>query len=170
MLSIFKTPYYLLFPILTYRLRSIIEITIEGKVVLFENLDLQSTSSLSISDKVGGVHIFGSLILVGPDTKTIRDDLASLTRRQTFHEIRSEINSRSYQEDSSCQTFPDPLISISALDTNISVVRFAGNHLEDINLFLAKVLEPLKAKLGDVAPYADRIHGTVSGRERAEGI
>lgn len=62
----------------------------------------------------------------------------------------------------------EPLVSVSNLGSNVTIVRFAAHTAEDGYELLAEMLSPLSS--GDLEelpkPYADRIHSLPAGKKR----
>lgn len=121
------------------RIRSSIAIHCNEKIIYNENLDLKSNdegdmagSFSTISEKVGNVTLFGSLILFGSRTELIRKRLNILRKRQTFEDFKSstdtELMSKRFY------------ISVSSLNNDMTIVRFFADSIEDTYQFLNEIL------------------------------
>lgn len=78
-----------------------LSIRIDNQIMLYENQSLRNDKYGSVSNKVGGATVFGVLVLIGEQTRTIRARLAALQRRPTYRSYRSyrEREARSTQKD-----------------------------------------------------------------------
>jgi len=106
--------------------------------VLHENLFLQSSGSNTIAERVGNASVFGSIILVGHRTKYVRDRLSTPNKRETFEEYSSSLDchhvrSRDRHNEAGNGSVPlvDPLVSVSNINQNVSIVRFLCDSVED---------------------------------------
>lgn len=148
------------------RLQSEISITIDGKLMLYDNLDIMTTKYSSAADKVGNYHVIGCVIIVGPRTTDLRKRLLTvLSGRQSFEDKEScghlpsrKKVKREESAEPSHEHVNESLISVSAIDSDITLVRFATNRVEDAYHFLASVLQPLNDEIPGIHPYKDRIH------------
>ena len=134
---------------------------VNNKLEIYENLDLFSTNNSTFSQKVGNAHVFGSMILIGKRTESIRNRLNCLRTRQNFHNFEINTNKKRRREEEPLN-FDDILVSVSNLNDNITIVRFIGDSMDDIYQLLSCILEPLL--FVGIHPYEDRIHGGMEGK------
>jgi hypothetical protein len=130
------------------------------KKILCENLDLQANinSNISVADKLGNATIFGILVLIGPKTATIRNRLKIFTERQSFHQRREEINAiTQHRQESDTFFYKEPLVSVSNLSDDLTVMRFASGSIDDIYKIIIETLSPLQSALNYI-PYVDKCH------------
>lgn len=129
------------------------------KKILCENLDLEASSNISVADKLGNAIIFGILVLIGPKTVTLRNRLKIFTERQSFHQRRDEINAiTQHRHEPSSFFYKEPLVSVSNLSEDLTVVRFASGCIDDVYKIIIETLSPLESMLNYI-PYADKCHG-----------
>ena len=130
------------------------------KKILCENLDLEasSNSNISVADKLGNATMFGILILIGPKTVTLRNRLKIFTERQSFHQRREEINAiTQHRHESNAFFYKEPLVSVSNLSADLTVVRFASGSIDDMYKIIIETLSPLESMLNYI-PYIDKCH------------
>lgn len=131
------------------RIHSRVQIFREGRLVLLENMDLESSSMATLAQKIGPqVAVFGTIVLVGPQTHLLRQHVQSLKQRQTFRNHKSAV-----------QCLGDPLVSVSDLPAAAAgaLVRFSASSVEDAFCLLAAILKPLAVELNlHPCPYADK--------------
>lgn len=62
----------------------------------------------------------------------------------------------------------EPLVSVSSLGSNVTIVRFAAHTTEDCYELLAEILSPLSSGALEELPkpYADRIHRLPAQQKR----
>ena len=132
---------------------------VDDKLEISENFELNSNKS-TFSQNVTNANTFGSMILIGKRTETIRNRLNCLRTRQpseSLLDINAITKKRRREEEPFI--FTDILVSVSNLNENITIVRFIGDSMDDIYQLLSSILEPL-----GIHPYADRIHGGMEGK------
>lgn len=130
------------------------------KKILCENLDLEANvnSNISVADKLGNATIFGILVLIGPKTAAIRNRLKIFTERQSFHQRREEINAiTQHRQESDTFFYKEPLVSVSNLSDDLTVMRFASGSIDDIYKIIIETLSPLQSALNYI-PYVDKCH------------
>lgn len=137
-----------------------------------------------ITEKIGGrdIGLFGTLILMGPQTKKTRELIDSLRyRRDGFEEYAEQVlkkrqfDCNGANESSSKRSRNDcnnssgtSLVSVTHLsygsgvhaklnNQEMSVIRFQASNTEEGYALLNKLLAPLSSVIG-YAPYADRLH------------
>jgi len=152
-----------------HRIRSQISLFVDNKLLLFENLDLHHSAFSTIADKVGRGDLFGSIIVYGERTKALQARLATLKQRQNWiaHRTEKTLLMQQRQETdrglettlgiSATATAAPPLVSVSALEENLVLVRFQAATVEDAYRLLAELLKPLEQEIG-LAAYAERLH------------
>lgn len=133
------------------RIHSTVQIFRQGRLVLLENMDLESSSMATLAQKIGPrVGVFGTIILIGPQTQILRQHVQSLKQRLTFRNHKSAI-----------QCPEDPvLVSVSDLSpaADGALVRFSASSVEDAFCLLAAILKPLAVELNLLpCPYADKV-------------
>lgn len=170
------------------RLKSVLNIVIDGECVFFENLDLHDSESGSIAAKVGYAGVFGTLILIGPKTLSVRLKADELYyNRDTFDQHVSVVikrqklnssadktlnyNNSSNHNSSSCRSSSVSVThlhygassstqsSSSASSCVMSVVRIIAPNAEEGYNLMSNILSPLVDELGYL-PYFDRIHSS----------
>ena len=137
-------------------LQTKLEIIIDSRRVLLENLDLHDTIGIaSIAEKVGNAAVFGSIVLVGPRTEMLRTRAGAIMHRQTFKQ-RREHGDETHREIGDEST----LVSVSHLGVGVTVVRFIAYSTEDAYIFLMELLAPLSTGVLSclIPPYSDRVH------------
>ena len=137
-------------------LQTKLEIMIDNRRVLLENLDLHDTVGIaSIAEKVGNASAFGSIVLVGPRTELLRTRAGAIMHRQTFKQRREDGDEthREVGDETS-------LVSVSNLGDGVTVVRFIAYSTEDAYMFLMELLAPLSTGVLSslTPPYSDRVH------------
>lgn len=134
------------------RIRSTVQIYVQDKMVLLENLDLQASSYGSFSDKIGGCVVFGSLMLVGPKTLNLRERLQVLKQRQSFSNLKSA-KERTHDEGDHI----DPIVSFSEVSEG-AIMRFSGVSVEDCYCLLALIFNTMEKDLNvHPSPFMERI-------------
>ena len=128
------------------RLYNRVSISLDGKTVYSEELDLYSSDAIgTVLKKVGGATIFGSIILAGPKTLAMREEADEVNRRQSFEERKRDIiSSRGVSENSTTgSTFfsEKALVSVSTLTDNLSIIRFAAGRIEDAYYLVNGILK-----------------------------
>ena len=143
-----------------------LQLFINDKLVFMENLDLQPTNGVTISEKIGNCRVFGIVLLVGPQTLRFRDGLQSIKERPSFklHKLQSQKNG----EDKNAGM----LVSISDITGGKSsgaVLRFSGDSVESAYCFLAELFKIFATdiKLAQ-PPYMDRVNTDFLARRREE--
>ena len=140
------------------RIRSNVQVYIQDKLVLLENLDLQASMCGSLPEKIGGCVVFGTVIIVGPRTSQLRSTLQVLKQRQSFSNHKSAVE-RKLQDDSGGkqEVHVDPLVSLADIPGG-SVLRFSAVTVEDCYCLLALIFSPLEKELNiSPSPYMERI-------------
>jgi urease accessory protein len=143
------------------RIRSNVKVFVQDRLVLLENLDLQSSCLGSFSDKIGGCVCFGSVILVGPRTLELRERLQVLKQRQSFTNHKSAIERGSNV---------DPLLSLAEVPGG-AILRFSAVSVEDSYCLLALIFSTLGRELKlSPSPYLERIdHSSLAKRMQVQG-
>ncbi|KAJ1422454.1 UreD urease accessory protein-domain-containing protein [Ochromonadaceae sp. CCMP2298] len=142
------------------RLQNDVFVGVGERIVLVERLDLRSSEAGSIGSKVGHLTVFGSVVMVGPKTEALRRRLQALQQRQTFHQRRAELlggGADDSPREASAGLASPPLVSVSDLDEDSCILRFALHSVEEGYELLAEVLRPLEGVMPGCAPYADRL-------------
>lgn len=141
------------------RIQNRIEVSIDGHLQFLENMKLESQDAISlpVSDRVRS-SLFGTIVIVGPRTKVLLENLNALKQRQSFKEYRHK-QKRDLAENGS--NVEGTLVSVSTLSGGISLVRFSAQGAEDVFTFLHDTLAPLDEEIG-FRPYSDRIHFSTS--------
>jgi hypothetical protein len=140
-----------------HSIASRVQVFEEKELVLFENLALSNNVHGSISSKLGGAAVFGMIVLSGPQTVLIREELQCLAVRRSFRDQRAESLYRSNDNESHCNTSCHCLVSVANLTSNTTLVRFSAPSVEYSYCLLLELLRPLEQMLGSV-PYAERKH------------
>jgi len=143
------------------RIRSNVQVFVQDRLVLLENLDLQTSSLGSFSDKIGGCVCFGSVILVGPRTLELRERLQVLKQRQSFTNHKSAIERGSNV---------DPFVSLAEVPGG-AILRFSAVSVEDCYCLLTLIFSPLGRELKlSPSPYLERIdHSSLAQRMQVQG-
>lgn len=118
-----------------------------------------NTPYSTIAEKVGHADVYGSLLLLGPRTRTLRSRLDVLKKRQSYEEYASSSNN-SYD-------LRDPLVAVSHVHDEMTIVRFLANDLDDAYQLLAEMLYPTDDHsimnrdqgLVDARIFENRLHG-----------
>lgn len=111
----------------------------------------------TVAERVGNASVFGTVILVGHRTKYSRERLKVLTRRETYDEYSSNVlqHKRSSFPDSGTNIdLADPLVSVSTLSDDMTVVRFFGDSLEDSYHLLRGLLIPSSHDMDEMSTNA----------------
>lgn len=148
------------------RIQSRMQVFREGKLLLVENTDLESSAFGSMSDKIRGC-VFGTIVLVGPRTASLRARLQQLKQRQSFQAHKSAL-----KQQETIVEFQDPLVSVSEFPCKSgAIVRFSAQTVEDAYCLLASVFLPLAAEIHlSPSPYTDRINSaSLASRVAQEG-
>lgn len=150
-------------------LHSRLDIYIDGKRVLLDNLRLSCGQGGSVASQVGGRAVFGLILLVGSLTAATRKLVDhTYLRRQSFEEHTAALH-RDKRVKPECQSgnINSPTsVSVSHLDytvggdaesLSLSVIRFGASSCEEGYRLLSGILLPLESVLG-YRPYSDRMH------------
>lgn len=130
-------------------------VKIDNDYVILENQDNFHTQFGDLLTKFGKKKVVGTLIIIGPKTIEIQSQLQSLNKRQSFYEHREELN-KAREEGS--RVLEQPLIAISQLPNQTTMVRFMVDSVEYGYELLREILMPIADELDGFIPYSDRIH------------
>jgi hypothetical protein len=107
-------------------------------MVFLENLNLRPTAAGSITEKVGGMGVFGMLFLIGPKSHYIQKRVETvLAQRQSYEQVKASryfddehTQKRCRFYDSKAENRPprqskrrDPLVAVSRLRLPFSTLR-----------------------------------------------
>jgi hypothetical protein len=155
------------------RLDNEIFVQVEDEILLVENQKLRNSSFGHIRTKVGNATVFGCMVLTGPETQTIRDRLCSLQQRKTYSQLRDEIAQPHIQtnQQRTQANAVEPaglhlpsIVSVSDLNPDSKIVRFALNSEEEGYELLHEILRPLSATLVGYEAYIDRLCSRHNGQ------
>jgi urease accessory protein UreH len=132
----------------------------DNKFLLVENQCVQNVNPENNCNSFGflakefnNVHLCGILILYGKKTEAIRSSLACFQNRQTYSERFAEL-----ENEKEMKTRQIPLLSVSTINSNLTMVRFMVPTVQYGYELLAEILSPLNTELPGLSPYQDRIH------------
>ena len=123
------------------------------------------------------------VFVTGEQTIALREHIKSFKHRIGFADIRRDGNNTLVTQKGGKYEYPNtstklststnepvylnipiqsqPLISVSCLNSNTTLVRFMANDAEAAYQLLSRLLSPLQEHLG-FDPYSDRLHGNSS--------
>jgi urease accessory protein len=138
------------------RISNKLQLFVDDKLVFIENLDLQSKSGLTISERIGNCGIFGTVLLVGPRTLSLRNELSFMKERRSFRAYKSTL----LQQQSGRERETGLLVSIADIPGGIygSILRFSADTTEEAYGFLADLLKNFAADIKlSPSPFVDRV-------------
>ena len=162
--------------------------------IFVENTTLENNHYGDIDTKLNHFTVYGSIIMIGKETKLLQKRLDALTCRERFNEYKanklndqhqqhqqdyvvdqdndSKGNKRKFKDKThsgnheSFHYIPN-IVSVADLGHQCSVVRFAYHSVEECYEFLYELLQPIHKEWNGCYPYLDRLHKTSASANRS---